>query len=309
MSNKRKKGKKKEETRLFKNSPASLSRAPPAPTVFVEHHALSRGCTVFEHSLQNLSIHIDKQAAGLVRMSIRYNQVRKMLVNIADTNHVHLFLHLKTVPLLSHVDAKQVANQRHSARASNTELHDEDIVSHQRCHDLSRIDGQLPNAAQYGACLTLRISVKCSTETMINMLSRLSKKIAHHGDVAYCHVVNRKLACVDWRIENEICDLPLSQLSSFDIQYGLYALFSWSDEVRSEMLTSRSQFCGSSQSLVECFFFLFSFLADRRPIARQPIYEEAVLPYCVYGGKVAPSPVPDYEGHFQSHRERGCDEF
>ncbi|XP_028966489.1 RNA-dependent RNA polymerase 2 [Galendromus occidentalis] len=211
-----------------------------APSVFIEHHVLSNACTVFEHSLQLINIYVDKQAAGLIRMSIRYNQVRRMLVNIIDSNHVNLFLHLKTVPLLSHVDAGQVANQRHSARASNKELHDEDIVSHQRCHDLSRVDINLPNASQYGACLTMRISVTCSTETMINMLSRLSRKIAHHGEVAYCKVTNRVPKQVGWRIDNEISDLPLSQLSSFEVQYGLYALFSWSDEISDQLHDSDS---------------------------------------------------------------------
>ena len=40
---------------------------------------------------------LERANIGVLRMVVRYNQIRKMLITIQDHNHVYLLLHVRAV--------------------------------------------------------------------------------------------------------------------------------------------------------------------------------------------------------------------
>ena len=40
---------------------------------------------------------VERANVGVLRMVVRYNQIRKMLVTVHDQNHVYLLLHMRAV--------------------------------------------------------------------------------------------------------------------------------------------------------------------------------------------------------------------
>lgn len=42
----------------------------------MEHNVLGTATTILEHSTQSLDIFMDRQTAGMLRLSLRYNQVK-----------------------------------------------------------------------------------------------------------------------------------------------------------------------------------------------------------------------------------------
>lgn len=64
---------------------------------------------------------------------------------------------------------------------------------------------------------------------MINMLSRLSRKLLAYGEVAFCNVDRRVLA-LPWAFDAHWRQNLIQQLSTFDNQYAVCAIFAWSNE-------------------------------------------------------------------------------
>ncbi|OQR73619.1 RNA-dependent RNA polymerase 2-like [Tropilaelaps mercedesae] len=138
------------------------------PATFMEHNVLGSATTILEHSTQSLDIFMDRQTAGMIRLSLRYNQVRRLLVSVIDSTHADLFLQLKSVALMSHIDARQLGSQQRAARIGRLELQLEDIGMMQRLSDLRTVCGPTaPSSTHFGVCLTMRIHVQCSTEVCI----------------------------------------------------------------------------------------------------------------------------------------------
>lgn len=101
-------------------------------------------------------------------------QVRRLLVNIIDPTHADLFFQLRSVALMSHIDARQLGSQQKAARIGRLELQLEDIGMMQRLNDLRTVCGpRAPSSTQFGVCLTMRIHVHCSMEVVMQWLRQL----------------------------------------------------------------------------------------------------------------------------------------
>ena len=64
-----------------------------------------------------------------------------------------------------------------------------------------------------------------------NLISRVSRKVSHYGEVAYCRVERRLIHAVDRARLRAVQEAFIPLLESFEIKYAVCALFSWSNEV------------------------------------------------------------------------------
>ncbi|OQR78246.1 RNA-dependent RNA polymerase 2-like [Tropilaelaps mercedesae] len=69
---------------------------------------------------------------------------------------------------------------------------------------------------------------------MINMLSRLSRKLLAYGEVAFCNV-DRQVPPLPWAFDTHWRQSLIQQLSSFDNQYAMCAILAWSNEVPDQL--------------------------------------------------------------------------